>query len=298
VARRIGVYICHCGTNIAATVDVKALVEHAGAQPGVEAARDQRYTCSDPGQQTIIDDIRSLGLDRVVVAACSPRMHERTFGAAIERAGLSRYVLQICNIREGCSWVTRDRATATSKARALLTAAIDRSRFLEPLTVRSTPVRPEVLVIGGGIAGLQAALEIADSGKKVFLVEREPHIGGKMTQFDKTFPTLDCAACIMTPRTVAAGSHRNIDLMTSSEVETVEGAVGDFTVTVRRKARRVDVEKCNGCGACWNACPAVIAPRRRVIRLRGVATALTPALAPALTPALSRGEKEQTSGDR
>lgn len=270
---RIGVYICHCGTNISGTVDVRALVEFALAQPGVEVACDQRYTCSDPGQGTIERDVRELGLDRVVVAACSPRMHERTFGKALERAGLSRYLLQICNIREGCSWVTRDRALATEKARALLAGAIERARRLRPLTVRSAPVRPEVLVVGGGIAGLQAALEVADAGRQVFLVEREPHVGGAMTQFDKTFPTLDCAACIMTPRTVAAGSHPKIRMMTTSEVERVEGAVGDYTVTVRHRPRRVDVEKCTGCGACWNACPAAVVPARRVITLRGTPTA-------------------------
>jgi heterodisulfide reductase subunit A len=200
-------------------------------------------------------------------------MHERTFGAALERAGLSRYLLQNCNIREGCSWVTRDKRQATSKALSLLTGSIDRVRRLEPLVVRSAPVRPEVMVVGGGIAGIHAALEIADSGKKVYLIEREPHIGGKMSQFDKTFPTLDCAACISTPRTVSAGSHPNIELLTLSEIDQVEGAVGDFTVTVRRKPRRVDTEKCNGCGACWNVCPTILAPKRRVIKLRGLATA-------------------------
>ena len=271
--QRIGVYICHCGTNISGTVDVRAMVDHAAAQPDVVVARDQRYTCSDPGQKTIEGDIRDLELDRVVVAACSPRMHERTFGAALERAGLSRYLLQHCNIREGCSWVTRDRAAATAKARALITAAIDRSRYLRPLTVRSVPVRPEVMVVGAGIAGLQAALEIADAGRKVYLVEREPHVGGKMTQFDKTFPTLDCAACISTPRTVAAGSHRNITLMPMSEVEAVAGAVGDFSVTVNHHPRRVDMDKCNGCGACWNACPSRAAPKKRLIKLRGTPTA-------------------------
>jgi len=262
----------------------------------VVVARDQKYTCSDPGQGTIEQDIVEHELDRVVVAACSPRMHERTFGAALERAGLSRYLLQHCNIREGCSWVTRERGPATQKATALLDAAIDRVRHLHPLTVRSVPVRPEVMVIGGGIAGLQAALEIADSGRQVYLVEREPHVGGKMTQFDKTFPTLDCAACIMTPRTVAAGSHRNIELMTLSEVDAVDGAVGDFTVTVRHNARRVDPEKCNGCGACWNACPTVVMPRRRVIKLKGTPTATPKARSDpkkaAAAVALTRGGRD------
>ncbi len=273
MSRRIGVYICHCGTNISGTVDVRALVEHATDQPGVVVARDQKYCCSDPGQGAIEADIAEHDLDRVVVAACSPRMHEKTFGAALERAGINRYQLQHCNIREGCSWVTRERGPATTKATSLVDAAIDRARYLRPLTVRSVPVRPEVMVIGAGITGLQAALEIADAGRQVYLVEREPHVGGKMTQFDKTFPTLDCAACISTPRTVAAGSHRNIDLMTLSEVAAVEGAVGDFTVTVKHMARRVDVDACNGCGACWNACPAIVAPRKRVVKLRGKPTA-------------------------
>ena len=269
---RIGVYVCHCGTNIAATVDVFDLRDRLAAMPGVAVAREQRYVCSDPGQGQIEEDVRDLGLDRVVICACSPRMHERTFGATLERAGLSRYLLQVANIREGCSWVTGDREVATAKALALGRAAVGRAPRLEPLAVRSSPVRPEVMVIGGGIAGLQAALEIADSGKKVYLVEREPHIGGHMTQLDKTFPTLDCSACIMTPRTVAAGAHPNIELLTMSEVEEVDGAVGDFTVKVRRRARRVDVEKCNGCGNCWTACPSPLTPRRRAIKLRGVRT--------------------------
>lgn len=269
---RIGVYVCHCGTNISATVDVFELRDRLASAGDVVVAREQRYVCSDPGQGQIEKDVRELGLDRVVVCACSPRMHERTFGATLERAGLSRYLLQVANIREGCSWVTGDRRLATAKAGALGAAAVARARRLEPLAVRSAPVRPEVLVVGGGIAGLQAALEIADSGRQVHLVEREPHIGGHMTQLDKTFPTLDCSACIMTPRTVAAGGHPRIELLTLSEVDGVEGAVGDFRVRIRRKPRRVDVERCNGCGDCWNACPSPLTPRRRVVRLKGVPT--------------------------
>jgi len=272
VPPRIGVYVCHCGTNIAATVDVFGLRDHVAALRDVVVAREQRYVCSDPGQGQIERDIRDLDLDRVVVCACSPRMHERTFGATLERAGLARSLLQVANIREGCSWVTRERHPATAKAKALAGAAVARSRVHEALPVRSVPVRPEVMVVGGGIAGIQAALEIADAGRKVHLVEREPHIGGHMTQLDKTFPTMDCSACIMTPRTVAVGSHPKIELLTLSEVEQVRGAVGDFVVSVRRKPRRVDLDKCNGCGNCWNACPAPLAPRKRVVKLRGVPT--------------------------
>jgi len=272
VTRRIGVYVCHCGTNISATVDVLALAEQAGGLDDVVVSRDERYVCSDPGQAAIERDIKELGLDRVVISACSPRMHERTFGATLERVGLSRYLLQVANIREGCSWVTGDRVEATEKARALVGAAVLRARKHEPLEIKSAPVRPEVLVIGAGIAGLQAALEIADAGRKTYLVERQPHIGGHMTQLDKTFPTLDCSACIMTPRTVAAGCHPKIELRTLSEIEEVKGAVGDFTVTIRRSPRRVDVDKCNGCGDCWNACPRPISPAKRVVKLRGTPT--------------------------
>jgi len=190
---KIGVYICHCGTNIEATVDVEGVVEYAKGLPGVAAARDNKYTCSDPGQKVIQEDIRELGLNRVVVASCTPRMHEPTFRRAVEGAGMNPYFFEMANIREQCSWVHDDREEATRKAKELVTAAVYRVALHEPLYPRQVQVTPSTLVVGGGIAGIQAALDIADAGYQVYLVEREPTIGGKMAQLDKTFPTLDCA---------------------------------------------------------------------------------------------------------
>ena len=264
---RIGVYICHCGHNILGTVDVPAVVAHATTLPGVVAAKEYQFMCSDPGQELIKKDIRELGLNRVVVASCSPLMHEKTFRRAVEEAGVNRYLFAMANIREQVSWVTTDKAEATLKAEKLVAGEVRRVALQEPLTPAVFPVTPAALVIGGGIAGIQAALDIAESGKKVYLVEREPSIGGKMAQFDKTFPTLDCAACILTPRMVDAGVHPNIELMTYSEVEKVDGFVGNFKVTVRRKARRVDVAKCNACGDCMAACPRQIYPEKAVIEV-------------------------------
>jgi heterodisulfide reductase subunit A len=190
---KIGVYICHCGTNIEATVDVEGVVEYAKGLPGVAVARDNKYTCSDPGQKVIQEDIRELGLNRVVVASCTPRMHEPTFRRAVEGAGMNPYFFEMANIREQCSWVHDDREEATRKAKELVTAAVYRVALHEPLYPRQVQVTPSTLVVGGGIAGIQAALDIADAGYQVYLVEREPTIGGKMAQLDKTFPTLDCA---------------------------------------------------------------------------------------------------------
>jgi heterodisulfide reductase subunit A len=190
---KIGVYICHCGTNIEATVDVEGVTEYAKGLPGVAIARDNKYTCSDPGQRVIQEDIKELGLNRVVVASCTPRMHEPTFRRAVEAVGLNPYFFEMANIREQCSWVHDDREKATRKAKELVTAAVYRVALHEPLYPRQVQVTPATLVVGGGIAGIQAALDIADAGYQVYLVEREPTIGGKMAQLDKTFPTLDCA---------------------------------------------------------------------------------------------------------
>ncbi|RLC70059.1 MAG: disulfide reductase, partial [Chloroflexi bacterium] len=250
---RIGVYICHCGTNIAGTVDVAALREFAAGLDSVVIARDYKFMCSDPGRELIIRDVKELGLNRVVVAACSPHMHELTFGRVCEEAGLNRYLLQVANIREHCSWIHED--GATEKAKALVNAAVRRVLHHEPLEIREVPVNPNVLVVGGGIAGIQAALEIADSEHKVYLVEREPSIGGRMIQLDKTFPTLDCSACILTPKMSTIGSHPYIELMSYSEVEEVSGYIGNFKVKIRKKARYVDEDKCNGCGVCAEKCP-------------------------------------------
>ena len=263
---RIGVYICHCGTNIAATVDVRSVAECAYASPGVTVARHYEHMCSDPGQNLIKEDIKQLELNRVVVASCSPRMHGPTFQRACETAGLNRYLFHMANIREQCSWVTVDKKQATEKARSLVRAAIKRVSLQEPLEIKEVAVNPTTLVLGGGIAGIQAALEIADSKHKVYLVEREPSIGGQMAKFDKTFPTLDCAVCILTPKMSSVGQHPYIKLMTNSEVVEVSGYVGNFKVKIKKKARYVDVDRCNGCGTCWNICPVTVFPSKRIIK--------------------------------
>ena len=252
---RIGVYICHCGANIADTVDVEAVTEFAQGLDSVVVARNYRFMCSEPGQNVIKEDIENLQLDRVVVAACSPQMHEPTFRRVCEEAGVNRYLFQMANIREQCSWVTHDKEQATKKAKALVAAAVRRVALQEPLEVRKAPVTPAALVVGGGIAGIQAALDIAEAGHKVYLVEREPSIGGHMMQLDKTFPTLDCSACILTPRMAQVRSHPSIELMTYSEVVEVSGYVGNFKVKIRRKPRYVDESKCTGCGVCSEKCP-------------------------------------------
>jgi heterodisulfide reductase subunit A2 len=191
---RIGVYICHCGTNIAGTVNVEWVAEQASSMQGVKVARHYSYMCSDPGQQLIKDDIQNLGLDRVVVASCSPLMHETTFRASCAEAGLNPYLFQMTNIREHCSWVTDNAPQATNKAADLVSAAVHRVRWHQSLEPREAEVHQSAVVVGAGIAGIEAALRLADAGKKVTLVEREPTIGGHMAQLYKTFPTLDCAA--------------------------------------------------------------------------------------------------------
>jgi heterodisulfide reductase subunit A len=253
-APRIGIYICDCGSNIAGKVDVPAVVEFAGTLPNVAVAREYKYMCSDPGQELIQKDIKEMGLDRVVVAACSPTMHEPTFRKAVADAGLNQFLFQMANIREHDSWVTEDPVAATEKAKHIVEAAAHRVVFQEALEPIEVPMHSDVLVVGGGIAGIEAALKLADSGHKVYLVERDPSIGGHMAQFDKTFPTLDCSACILTPKMSAVGKHPNIELMAYSEVTEVDGYVGNFKVKVKRKNRYVDIEKCTGCGLCTEAC--------------------------------------------
>jgi heterodisulfide reductase subunit A len=217
----------------------------------------------------IKQDIKNLNLNRVVVAACSPLMHELTFRAAAELAGLNRYLVQIANIREHCSWIHDDRVEATRKATALVNAAVRRVALHQPLQITRQPVNKNTLIVGAGIAGIQAALEIANAGHHIYLVEREPTIGGRMGQFDKTFPTLDCAACILTPKMVSVGHRKDITLLTYSEVESVSGYIGNFKVRVRKKARFVDVDKCTGCGQCWSNCPATRIPSGRAIKVGG-----------------------------
>ena len=255
---RVGVYVCHCGSNIAAVVDVKGVAEWAGEQledDGVVVARDYQFMCSNLGQELIEADIKEQGLTRVVVAACSPHLHETTFRNACQRAGLNPYLCEMVSIREQVSWVHTDRMLATAKSKAMIAGGVKRVTLHEPLEPLIVPISPTTLVVGGGIAGIQAALEIADSGYPVILVEREPSVGGHMAQFDKTFPTLDCAACILTPKMVSAGGHPNITLLTYSEVERVDGYVGSFTVTIRKKARYVNQDICTGCGLCIEKCP-------------------------------------------
>jgi heterodisulfide reductase subunit A len=263
---RIGVFVCHCGTNIAGRVNVPEVVEFASRLDDVAVAKEYKFMCSDPGQELIKQNIKEHNLNRVVVASCSPLMHEPTFRGATSAGGLNPFYFQMSNIREHVSWVTEDPEQATKKAKALISAAVRRVAFHDPLTKKEVPVRPEVLIVGGGIAGIHAALTYANSGKKVYLVEKQPSIGGHMAQLDKTFPTLDCSACILTPKMSEVGKHPNIELLTWSEVEEVSGFVGSFKAKVRKKARFVDISKCNGCGACWENCPTTVTPSERVIR--------------------------------
>jgi heterodisulfide reductase subunit A len=251
---KIGVYICHCGINISATVDVDEVTKFAESLPDVVVARNYSYMCSDPGQATITEDIKNMGLNRVVVASCSPRMHEPTFRKTLAGVGLNPYFLEMANIREQCSWVHEDPIAATEKAKRLVESAIVKARRLEALEVKEVDVEPSALIIGAGIAGIQSALDIADAGFKVYLVEKTPSVGGHMAQLDKTFPTLDCSACILTPKMVDVANHPNIELLTYSQVEEVSGYVGNFDIKVRRKTRYVDMAACTGCGDCATAC--------------------------------------------
>ena len=252
---KIGVYVCECGINIAATVDVEKVVDVVKDLPKVAVARFYKYMCSDPGQTLIKNDIEEFGLDRVVVASCSPRMHELTFRTVCKEGGVNPFCFEMANIREQCSWVHSDKEKATEKAISLVTAAIQRVALLEPLQMKEVGVVPNALVLGAGIAGIQAALDIADTGFKTYLVERTASVGGRMSQLDKTFPTLDCSACILTPKMVDVARHKNIELLTYSEVENIDGYVGNFKVKVRKKARSVDESKCTGCGVCTENCP-------------------------------------------
>jgi len=252
---RIGVFICHCGENISRTVDVERVAQAAEKISGVAYACDYKYMCSDPGQNLLKKAVTDHNLDGIVVAACSPRMHEKTFRKAAQSAGLNPYLVEMANIREHCSWVHEDKEEATAKATEIVTMLIERVKMnkkLQPITV---PVTKRALVIGGGIAGIQAALDIADCGHHVVLVEREPSIGGHMAQLSETFPTLDCSQCIMTPKMVDVANHPNITLHTYSEIENVDGYIGNFQVTIKKKARSVDMDKCTGCGVCMAKCP-------------------------------------------
>ena len=251
---RIGFYVCHCGHNIASLVDVEEVQKYVAALPGVVVSRDYKYMCSDPGQELIQSDIKELKLNRIVVASCSPLLHEHTFRVAAEKAGLNPYYFHMVNIRENVSWVHDNPKAATQKSKDLARAAIQRVFFHKALEKKTVPINPAVLIVGGGIAGIHAALTIANAGKRVYLVEREATIGGHMAMFDKTFPTLDCAACILTPKMSAVRSHPNITMWTYSEIEKVDGFVGSYNVTVKRKPRYVIEELCVGCMDCIDAC--------------------------------------------
>jgi heterodisulfide reductase subunit A len=254
---RIGVYVCHCGINIAGVVNVGEVVRFAQGLPGVVVAREYKFMCSEPGQDLIKQDIKEKGVERVVVASCSPLMHEITFRSATQEGGQNPFLFHMVNIREHVSWVTDDSKKATEKAKALVAGAVRRVAFQIPLERPRVSINPDVLVVGGGIAGIHASLILANSGKKVYLVEKEPSIGGHMAKFDKTFPTLDCAACILTPKMTEAGQHPNIELMTYHEVVDVSGYVGNFKVRIKKKPRYV-TERCTGCGECVKGCPVEV----------------------------------------
>ena len=252
---KIGVFVCHCGTNIAGTVDVAKVAEELGKVPGVEFSTHYTYMCSSAGQKMIEETIKEKGLTGVVLCSCSPRMHEKTFRGCAERAGLNPFKVEIANIREQDSWVIKDMGEATEKAIALGKAAIAKTILDTPLTPGETPMTKRALVIGGGIAGITAALDIADAGFPVDIVETKPTVGGKMAMLDKTFPTLDCASCIVTPKMTEVSQNPNIRILSYSEVQSVTGYVGNFTAQIKRKARYVDETKCTGCGACIEKCP-------------------------------------------
>ncbi|MDN5293268.1 MAG: heterodisulfide reductase subunit [Eubacteriales bacterium] len=259
MGRRIGVFVCWCGSNIGGVVDVSRVAEAAKKFPGVVFTQEYKYTCSEPGQEMMVQAIKEHQLDRVVVASCSPRMHELTFRKTVARAGLNPYLMEMVNLREHCSWVHPDDPEgATEKAIALVRKAVAKAARLEPLYESRIGITKRALIIGGGIAGIQAALDIADHGYDVVMVEKEATIGGKMAILDKTFPTLDCSACICTPKMVDVAQHPRITLYTLAEVEQVSGYIGNFEVTIRLKARYVDIKKCTGCGLCETKCPVKV----------------------------------------
>jgi heterodisulfide reductase subunit A len=259
---QIGVYVCHCGLNIAGTVDVEKVTEYAKSLPQVAVAKHYTYMCSDPGQRLIQDDIKTHKLDRIVIATCSPRMHEETFRKAVAEADLNPYLVEIVNLREHVSWPhAHEPEKATEKAKALVRMGVARVKLLEPLKRRKVRVSKDVLVVGGGIAGIQASLDLANAGFKVYLVERSPSIGGRMAQLDKTFPTLDCSACILTPKMVDVAKHPNVTLLTNSEVTAVKGFVGNYDISILKKPKYVIEEKCVGCEICTNICPVKVPDR-------------------------------------
>lgn len=254
---RIGVFVCHCGKNIAGSVDVKSVADYAGTLENVVFSTDNTYSCSNVGQDEIKKAIKEHNLNRIVVAACSPRMHESTFRRTLEEAGLNPFLLEFANIREQCSWVHMRDPNATEKAKSLVRMAVAKSRHLNPFEKQKLNVPPKALVIGGGVAGIQASLDLADQGVEVYLVEKTVSLGGHMAQLDKTFPTMDCSICILGPKMVDASKHENIKVFTYSEVEDIQGYVGNFKIKIRKKARFV-TEDCTGCGVCAKFCPVEV----------------------------------------
>jgi heterodisulfide reductase subunit A len=281
--RRIGVFVCHCGINIAQNVDVKALTEYVSQLNGVVVAKEYKYMCSDVGASLIKKTIKEFKLDGVVIASCSPRMHEHTFRRVANDGGVNPYRVEISNIREQCSWVHSNKEQATEKAKYLVRSAVSKALSLEPLKPSTLKVIPEALVIGGGIAGIQTSLDLANDGFKVHLVERDPSIGGHMAQLDKTFPTLDCSSCILTPKMMEVANHDNIELLSYSEVTSIEGSIGNYTVKIRKKPRYVDVDKCTGCGDCASACrlkDRIVSEFNQGMGKRGAAYMLFPQAVP------------------
>jgi len=258
---KIGVFICHCGTNISATVDVEKVAQVTSKLAKVHFSTTYLYMCSNPGQELIKKAIKEKGLDRIVVCSCSPSLHEKTFRKCAEEAGINPYLVEIANIREHCSWVHRDKKEATLKAIDIVRLAVAKVSRDKPLVKTYVPIEKRVLIIGGGISGIQSAIDIAFAKYPVTIVERESSIGGRMARFDKTFPTLDCAACILTPKMVTVSQSQYVTIYTCSEIEEVSGHVGDFKVKIRKRARSVDINKCTGCGACYAKCPVKVSAK-------------------------------------
>jgi len=256
--KKIGVFVCHCGVNIKDTVDVEKLAREMQEYPGVVHAEHYMFMCSDPGQNLIKKVIKEHHLDGIVVAACSPTLHESTFRNVLEELGMNPYQCEIANIREQCSWVHDAPALATQKAALIIKTAVEKLKLNELLTPVSSPVTRRVMVIGAGISGIQAALDIADSGYEVIVVEKKPSIGGHMIQLSETFPTLDCSQCILTPKMVQLSKHKNVTLYVNSEVEAVDGYVGNFKAKIRRKALFVNPDKCTMCEECEKVCPSLV----------------------------------------